>query len=400
MHLTHLSLTNFRNFARLDTDVPRGSVLLVGSNAQGKTSLLEAVYFLATFSSFQSDSDRELINFLQAGEPLAVARIVAEYCRAGKTQRLEVRVIQEIDPISGAPRVHKEVLQDGVQRKLMEALGGFNAVLFLPQMMHILEGSPEGRRRYLNLALSQVMQAYGPTLTAYGRALSQRNALLKQLGERGGDPDQLQYWDREVANLGSQLIHARIQAIRELETQASRAHRALTRGGEVLRLDYRPAFEPLTRPPNQYTLSLNEPVDRSGLSLEEIREGFFRRLQALRAEEIARGVTTIGPHRDDLGFLSNGIDLRVYGSRGQIRTAMLSMKLAEVDWMKARTGFWPVLLLDEVLAELDHTRREDLLARVADVEQALLTTTDLNLFAESFVQDAQVWEIEAGRLRA
>ena len=138
--------------------------------------------------------------------------------------------------------------------------------------------------------------------------------------------------------------------------------------------------------------------DRSGFELDSIKKGFAERLTALRQEEIARGVTTIGPHRDELRFLANGIDLGDYGSRGQMRTALLSLKLAEVDWMKNRSGEWPLILLDEVMAELDPQRRRDLLAYLDKSEQTLLTTTDLELFTEEFVEQATVWEIKKGKV--
>jgi len=403
MRLVHLSLTNFRNFARLDVDVPQGAVLLLGANAQGKTSLLEAVYFLATFTSFHTGSDRQLINFLAAREPLAVARIVADFSRsdatpAKKTHHIEVRIIQEANGLNHESRVRKEVLLDGVKSKAAECVGFFNAVLFLPQSLRVIEGSPEERRRYLNLALSQVIPRYSQVLADYQQALVQRNALLKQINERQGDPAELSFWDGVLATAGAQIIHARIQAIQELENLASGIHQRLTRSGEVLRLTYQPAFDPLPQPMRQFTLPLESPVDRMGISVEKIQQGFVERLLALRGEEIARGQTTIGPHRDDLQFLSNGIDLEVYGSRGQARTTMLSMKLAEVAWMKEKTGQWPVLLLDEVLAELDQFRREDLLAHLVESEQILMTTTDLEMFSPEFIQKATLWQIQAGRV--
>jgi DNA replication and repair protein RecF len=145
-------------------------------------------------------------------------------------------------------------------------------------------------------------------------------------------------------------------------------------------------------------LALDAPLDRSSLSVDKIQQGFLESLSRLRQEEITRGVTTIGPHRDELRFMANRIDLGTYGSRGQARTAMLAMKLAEVTWMREKTGQWPVLLLDEVLAELDQQRRSDLLARLTQCEQSMLTTTDLDLFEAQFVQSSAVWQVEAGRL--
>ncbi len=403
MFLKRLSLTNFRNYARLDVDVPTGSVLLVGDNAQGKTSLLEAVYFLATFVSFQADSDRQLINFIAGREPLAVARIVADFQRqeldhTSRDHRLEVRIIQEANGINGGSRVRKEVLLDGVERKISEAVGVFNAVLFQPQTLRIIEGAPEDRRRYLNLTLAQAVPRYTAALTDYNRAITQRNALLKLLNERGGDPNQLTYWDELLASSGASLIYARIQAIKGLERLAARIHSQLTQGAEVLRLSYLPAYDPLPKPERQYALPIDAPLDRSGIPLEKIQQGFFESLERLHSEEIARGVTTIGPHRDELRFLANGIDLGVYGSRGQSRTAILALKLAEVAWLKEETGQWPVLLLDEVLAELDVQRRTDLLERLADIEQAMLTTADLEAFSKDFIRQATLWRIYAGQL--
>lgn len=403
MFLKRLSLTNFRNYARLDVDVPTGSVLLVGDNAQGKTSLLEAVYFLATFVSFQADSDRQLINFIAGREPLAVARIVADFQRqeldhTSRDHRLEVRIIQEANGINGGSRVRKEVLLDGVERKISEAVGVFNAVLFQPQTLRIIEGAPEDRRRYLNLTLAQAVPRYTAALTDYNRAITQRNALLKLLNERGGDPNQLTYWDELLASSGASLIYARIQAIKGLERLAARIHSQLTQGAEVLRLSYLPAYDPLPKPERQYALPIDAPLDRSGIPLEKIQQGFFESLERLHSEEIARGVTTIGPHRDELRFLANGIDLGVYGSRGQSRTAILALKLAEVAWLKEETGQWPVLLLDEVLAELDVQRRTDLLERLTDIEQAMLTTADLEAFSKDFIRQATLWRIYAGQL--
>lgn len=397
MYLTHLSLTNFRSFARLDLDVPRRVVLLVGSNAQGKTTLLEAVYFLATFTSFQTHADRQLVNFLEARKDLAVGRVVAEYRRGRAAHRLEARLI--LEPVgANGQRLRKEILLDGVKRPLNEGIGHFNAVLFVPQMSQIIEGGPDERRRYLNLALAQTVPAYAARLNEYSQALTQRNALLKLLAERGGDPAQLDYWDESLSRAGAALISARIVAIQEIEQRAARLHRDLTQGKEILRLDYLPAYDPLPRPDGQMSLRLDTPLDRSGLTEEDIRRGFLERLRQIRGEEIARGVTTIGPHRDELRFLADGIDLGEYGSRGQARTALLALKLAEVEWMKEKTGHWPVLLLDEVLAELDLQRRADLLACVRDVEQALLTTTDLKSFAPEFIEQAAVWEVEAGKV--
>jgi len=397
MYLTHLSLTNYRAFTRLDMDVPRRILLLVGDNAQGKTSLLEAVFYLAVFSSFHAQSDRQLINFLADGEPLAVARIVAEYQRGDHKHRMEVRLIRESNT-NGASRLRKEILLDGVRKTLSQALGHFNAVIFLPQMMRVIEDGPDQRRRYLNVAIAQAVPGYASALSKYSQAITQRNALLRLLGERGGDREQLVYWDSLLTEYGSQIISNRIRAIKEIEANAVRIHHQLTHSKEVLRMVYQPSYDPVDKPRGQYELPLSTPVDRNGFDQDAIRKGFVKRLEELRGEEIARGVTTTGPHRDELRFLSNGVDLGHFGSRGQVRTALLSLKLAEVAWLKEKTGFWPVVLLDEILAELDTQRREDLLRYLGDEQQVLLTTTDLNLFSEQFVKTSTVWHVNSGRV--
>jgi DNA replication and repair protein RecF len=400
MYLKHLSLTNFRNFARLDLDMPRRVVVLVGSNAQGKTSLLEAVYFMAAFTSFQTHADRQMVNFIaarKARKQVAVGRLVADYQRGNSDHRLEARLIMEPTGVNGV-RLRKEVLLDGVKKSLGDVIGQFNAVVFVPQMSLILEGGPDERRRYLNLTLAQAIPTYVRALSEYNQALSQRNALLKALGERNGNGDQLGVWDEAVARLGAQIILWRIQAVQEIERLAARVHHELTRGKEILRLSYEPAFDPLPQPEGQLGLKMDTPVDRSSLELEEIRTRFVEKLARLRKEEIARGMTTIGPHRDELHFLANGIDLGNYGSRGQIRTTLLALKLAEVNWMKERTGEWPVILLDEVMAELDLERRADLLAYLSDSEQVLFTTTDINLFTSDFVERAEIWDVHGGNV--
>jgi DNA replication and repair protein RecF len=377
--------------------LPRRILLLVGDNAQGKTSFLEAIYFLATFTSFQAQYDRQLISFMVNQEDLAVARIVADYERGDHTHRMEIRLIQENNhTVNG--RFRKEILLDGVRKTAHEAIGHFNAVIFMPQMTRIIEGSPDDRRKYLNLFISQAFPKYAAQLSEYNQVLSQRNALLKQLAERRSDAGQLLYWDELLVSRGAELILARIQAINEIEQLAVRIHSRLTNSREILRLVYCPSYDPYPLPEGQFALPMQTQVTRQGISLEQIQKGFAKSLQGLHDEEIYRGVTTIGPHRDELRFLGNVIDLGDFGSRGQVRTALLSLKLAEVEWLKERTGFWPVLLLDEMMAELDLQRRSDLMDYLDESEQVLLTTTDLDLFSEQFVQQNTTWYLKAGMI--
>jgi DNA replication and repair protein RecF len=375
LRITRLSLTNFRAFTRLDIEFPRRILLLIGDNAQGKTSLLESIFYLATFSSFHTQTDRQLVSFHTGGESLAVARIVAEIEKKAKSTKLEVRLILE-NGTNGSPRLRKEILVDGIRRKTVEALGQLNAVIFLPQMMRVLEGGPEERRRYINMVLSQVIPGYGEALTVYSRAMDQRNALLKLLSERGGDQSQLDYWDGLLAEHGSRIITARILALQELESSASGIHLKLTSDSELLRVIYQPSYDPLPIPPGQPSQQIKTLVDRSSFSQQEIRDGFQKQLAAQRNEEIRRGVTIIGPHRDELRLTANGMDLGDFGSRGQVRTALLAIKLAEVD----------------------PSRREDLLASLNGYEQAILTATDLSHFPAEFIGQCEQWIVTAGNI--
>src|SRR5512133_1722377 len=269
MYLKHLSLTNFRSLTRLDADLPRRAVVLVGSNAQGKTSVLEAIYFLAAFTSFQTHADRQIVNFHEAKNPLAVTRLVADYQRGKIKHRIEARLILEPTGVNGQ-KLRKEILLDGVKRHVSDIVGHFNAVIFVPQMSQIIEGGPDERRRYLNLALAQTLPAYARVLSDYSQALTQRNALLKALnegsalnGSKGGNGSQLEVWDETLVRLGAQIILWRIQAVQEIERFASRIHHELTRGTEALRLAYEPAYDPLPKPEMQLGLKLDTPIDRS-----------------------------------------------------------------------------------------------------------------------------------------
>ncbi len=403
MYLSHLSLTNFRNYSRLELDLPPGPVLLHGANAQGKTSLLEAIFYLATSRSPHTTADRELINWLAEEElPHPYARLMAELVREGpvedgETQRLRIEIALQKVPAPGRGRLRKRIRVNGVPRRAMDLLGHLNVVLFLPQDVNLVAGSPEGRRRYLDITLCQVDRDYCRALSRYNQALARRNALLRQWQERRVDPDELAYWDELLTRHGVVVLLGRQALIAELSRRADPIHRELTGGAERLRLHYRPSFFPTHEGEAVPEAPLPDTPERR----ERWQRAYRAALEARRAEEIARGVTLLGPHRDELRFLVNdAVDLGTYGSRGQQRTAVLALKLAEVEWMRERTGEWPVLLLDEVLAELDPRRRRYLLARINGAGQVLVTTSDPALFDETFLRQAARFRVEGGRVVA
>ena len=387
MIIRHLSLSNFRIFQRLEIDFPTRLNLLVGGNAQGKTSILEAVHVLSLLTSPLAGHDREMVNFHSLSEDIAVGRITAEVEKESVPHAIEVRLILS-NGNNGSRRLRKEVLLDGVKKKLLESIGFFNSVLFLPQMTRIIEDGPDERRKYLDQTLSQAIPGYVEALSAFNRALTNRNALLKQIFETGSDPAQLDYWDGILAMNGAVIMLARKQAIDGLTSRMAAHHTRLTDGKEGLRLSYLPSL------PDWFDLDKGDLKSDS----ETLGNYFLEALKKKSSEEIRRGVTTIGPHRDDMTFIANGLDLGVYGSRGQIRTAIMSLKLSEVYWLKDKTGETPVLLLDETLAELDNDRRTYLLEELKQNSQSLMTTTDLTLFDPSFVDACEVRTIRNGIL--
>ncbi len=396
MQILSLSLTNFRPFKRLEIEFSDKLTLFYGKNAQGKTSILEAVNFLSILTSPIAGYDRELINFLCLDDDQPVGRITASIKKAEKIHRIEVRLI--LDTVrNGNNRLRKEVLIDGVKRRLFDVVGFFNSVIFLPQMTRIIEDGPEDRRRYLDQTLSQALPGYMKALSRYLKGITRRNALLKLLSEKGGDINQLAYWDKLISENGAILIQARSQAVLELSQIAGIKHGSLTEGSENLEIAYRPAFDPWDCGLLKLPFLMDNP-EQSNLSIDEICIKFQEKLTEVRNEEIRRGITTIGPHRDDLLFSVNGIDLGMFGSRGQIRTAIMSLKFAEMDWLQEKSGDRPVLLLDETLAELDLNRRSDLLHMLQNGKQAIITTADMELFDQGFIDGCMSLKIEDGRI--
>ncbi|MFW5772232.1 MAG: DNA replication/repair protein RecF [Phototrophicaceae bacterium] len=400
MRIEHLSLTNFRNYARLEATLPADKpIVLYGSNAQGKTSLLEAIYYLATSRSPYTTSDRQLIHWRTEGDPLPYARLDAEIHGAGRVDRLELTLMLEQNA-SAVARFKKVVRLNGVDKRVMDVLGLVRVVLFLPQDLSLVEGSPSDRRRFMNTTLSQVDADYYAALDQYEKILPQRNALLRRLSERRGGSGELAFWDEQLVQAGSILVAQRQRFLRELEMDAQRAHLELTGSQETLTLSYQPSFAPTASDNGQLSFDVLGLDLHRDLDPDAVAPQFADRLRDEEAESIRRGVTLSGPHRDELRLLINGRDAGLYGSRGQARTAVMALKLAELQWMHQRTGEPPILLLDEVIAELDASRRAYLLERIDGSVQSLLTTTELEIFTDSFVERAAVWRVQEGQISA
>lgn len=396
MRLIHLSLTNFRNYLRLELDLPPHLTLLQGGNAQGKTNVLEAIYYLSTATSPQAEADRQLINWGAWEEDLPFARLTADI-EGGPLRRLEMTLLP-----SSEGDLRKEIRINGVKRRVADLLGLLKVVIFLPQDVDLIAGSPAPRRRYLSALISQVDRAYPRALQEYERLLIQRNHLLRRLRERA-DFAQLEFWDERLVERGSQLIAARLRGVSALNDLAKEIHLQLTGGEEGLRLFYKSSLplEEGTRSPYQLPLDmLHHPASQMlqpQLPVEEIANLFHQRLREGRREEVERGLTLVGPHRDDLRFFIGGMDLTIYGSRGQQRTCALSLKLAQVGLIRKETGEEPILLLDDVMSELDPARREYLLASIGE-EQVIITATELAPFPPDFLKRAALFCIVEGRV--
>ena len=398
MYIEHLSLCHFRNYARLELDLPARIHLFQGGNAQGKTNLLEAIYYLATTKSPRTSSDRELIGWDADGDVIPFARVEGAFLRAEEPHTIGITLVKE-QSATDPQRVSlkRQIRLDGVKRRAMDVVGQVNEVLFLPEDIALVSGSPGDRRRYLDVMLCQMNPIYCRSLSRYRRIISQRNALLGQIRQRKARLAELSYWDERVSESGAYVLCHRLWAVSELCLQVRRIQPSLTGGDDRLDLRYESSLA--ERVAEGYG-DLFQVAD-GGPEEEQIRlmsEAFGRALESVRREELARGVTIVGPHRDDVRFLLNGHDASTYASRGQQRTIAVALKLSEMLLMQKETGEMPILLLDDVLSELDSRRCAFLLDAVSQAEQVLLTTTDLHAFPQAFLDSVMLWRISGGQV--
>jgi DNA replication and repair protein RecF len=383
MHLTRLSLTNFRNYGRQTLELAPGPVLLLGENAQGKTNLLEAMFLLATGRSERASIDGDFIAWGVRGDPQPFAQV------AGKAIRRTGDVAVEVT-ITGRAGAHGNLIAskrfklNGVPKRASDVVGAILAVLFTTDDMELVKGAPSGRRRYLDVMLSQADHRYLRALQRYTKVVAQRNALLKRIGEGSSRRDELAYWDEEMARDGAVILAGRAVALRQIALHAAGAHARLSGERELLGVMYQPRFADAWTPGR---IAAGDP--------EEIASALLDRLQATRARDIAAGVTLIGPHRDDFALTLGGESAASFASRGQQRTAALALRLAEARFLRDASGEQPILLLDDVLSELDEHRRASVLAAI-EADQIFITSPDRDRFPADLIRDAQVWQVTAG----
>ncbi len=407
MYIRRLELLNYRNYARLEMDLSARIHLFQGDNAQGKTNLLEAIYYLATTRSPLTSSDRELIRWESFQEDVIPnAQLALRFVRGGQEHLIEASLVQEPkDALGGNGGTFRRQLRyNGVNRRAMDMVGKLNVVLFLPEDIVLVSGSPGERRRYLDTALCQMDAYYCRSLSRYNRVVSQRNALLRQVREGAARPKELTYWDGQVGRLGAYVMGRRLWAIERLSRETQLIQGALTGAQEALALRYEhtlpanPAMEGLEAGLREPSLAWRD-GEPPGELLAALEQQLVNTLERTRREEIARGVTLYGPHRDDMRFILNGFDATTYGSRGQQRTAALALKLAEVELMQQQVGEMPVLLLDDVLSELDRRRGQYLLMAIGRAQQVLVTATSEEGFGPAFLEQAQRWRVQAGTVQ-
>ncbi len=387
MHLLYVALKDFRNYRRLEVSLSPGITVLWGPNASGKTSFLEALVLLATARSPRAGAERELIHWeapAEMGLP-PFARVAGRVERKDGLLSLEVAVQRLLDPqgrLTG--RCQKRFFLNRRPVRAREAVGRLQVVLFEPEDLNLITGSPARRRNYLDAVLLQADPRYWQALERYRRVVLQRNRLLQGWKETGKLPpearEQVAFWNREMVQNGAYLIVARHRLVTALAPLLENLHARLTGTPEPLRLIYR------------HHVPCRPEEDE-----ESVAYAFRQAMARAWPEEVERGMTLLGPHRDDLGFFLGEMDLAVYGSRGQQRTATIALKLAQVEWLQDRSGEMPVVLLDDVLSELDPERRNYLQGWLLEGRgQVLITAADRQVFHPMVLEQAVVIHLVAG----
>ena len=375
MFLANVSLFDFRNYAELELALERSATVFFGGNAQGKTNLLEAVALSALTRSPRTQQAAELVRF---GQP--AARVTCGVQTDAGRKELEVRI--SVSP-TAASRASRRFTLNGIPRRSTDMMGSLRVVLFWPDDLQLVKGPGEGRRRFLNTLLSQIDPDHARELTRYGHLLEQRNALLRAIREGRQPIEGLDYWTNALAESGAAIMVERQRRLLELQPVAAAFHRELSDDRERLDLRYRPAGVRIGEAPQ-----------------ELVSEQLKMAMHDARDEEIGRGQTAVGPQRDDVEVWLDDHEARLFASQGQQRSAVLSLKLAELHYLAEVTGEQPVLLLDDVMSELDPARRERLLAALQPGPQALITAADLNDLPKSILERAAVFRVEHGAIHA
>ena len=357
MILKSVELNNFRNYESLHMELDSGTNILYGDNAQGKTNILESIYVSGTTKSHKGSKDREMIRF---GCEESHIRTIVE--KGGVDYQIDMHLKKNRSKGIAINRIPI--------RKASELFGILNLVFFSPEDLNIIKNGPSERRRFLDLELCQLNKLYLYELTRYNKILNQRNKLLKDIIFRPELKDTLSVWDDQLVESGKKIIEAREEFVRELGVIVQKIHKSLSGNKEELILSY-------------------EPDSRA----EELEQ----KMREYRERDLKFGQTTAGPHRDDLSFFVDQVDIRRFGSQGQQRTSALSLKLSEIELVKKSIHETPILLLDDVLSELDSNRQNFLLNSIHDI-QTLITCTGLDEFVKNRFHINRVYQVVEGNV--
>lgn len=382
MYLQRLTLLNYRSYRQLDVEMPRGPVVLHGDNAQGKTNFLEAVYLLSIAKSFRADNEREVVNHEGArneGQAMVAGRFQT------REDSLEVRVgFQCLWPpgvdreTSQQYRVRKGIRVNGTPVTAARMVGLASVVLFSATDVDLVFGAPSVRRRFLDILISQADRQYLRSLQRYQKVIHQRNQLLRLLREGKASEEEMVFWNDELVKEGAFILRRRRETLSAIAVLAREHLRSLTNGNESLEVQYVPSA----------------PLDE----VDSEEEALMQALNALKDRERALGITLVGPHRDDAKLMVDGSDMATYASRGQARSIGLALRLAEVTHLSDLKGEEPILLLDDVLSELDSSRRQQVMEAALAHEQAIITTADLGVLERSLLSNASIFRVTEGNV--
>lgn len=369
MHIAEIFFTDFRNFSELNLTPETAINIFLGRNAQGKTNILEAIYF-SSLGRSRAAKDSELIRWEKNS---ALIRI--KFFKADVSHSIAIEI--------SADKRRRKVLLDGGAIQFRGLIGKLNSVMFSPEDLFMFKNSPSVRRKFLDGEISQASPVYFADLSTYNRLADQRNNLLKKIREGLASPANIDLWSEQLANFAAKITLKRLQSVDKLNFLANLMQRKISAQSENLSITY--DFHGLEDSDKEILKSIGLNLDaknfNQNLNEKNLAEFYHETLKSRKFSDIKRGSTSLGPHLDDLKFFINGKELKLFGSQGQLRTAALALKLSELQFLKSETGEYPILLLDDVMSELDAARREQLLNFLRREKiQTFITATEKEYF--------------------
>ncbi|MBC8499320.1 MAG: DNA replication/repair protein RecF [Candidatus Atribacteria bacterium] len=376
MYFQKARLKNFRNFLDLSIDISPNLNIFIGDNAQGKTNLLEALNLIIKGSSYRTNEDKEVINWDNENSYL-----FGEIIKDGESIQIAIALEKKAEDFYNNKLSKTIKINQKIQKK--SALNkNFKGVVFSPEHLQIIKGAPALRRKFLNEQISQIYPLYYRYLSEYYRILGHRNNILKKKINQKKKREHLIMWDPRLIEKGSFLILTRIKFIKKINLLANKFHQEITKEKESIELTY------------QSNISKDQEEN-----ISSIRKAFMDKLEEYKEKEIEFNTTLFGPHRDDFSVYINKFNVASYGSQGQQRTAVLSLKLSELELIKEKEGIYPIFFLDDVMSELDEDRRHFLLELIIDKKvQTFITSINLDYFNSNIMEKSRIFKIKEGKV--